>query len=158
MRFIVDVLVGLMVVGILGAVILHRGDEPIFSDEREITRLDVRRFQQQIHLQTVLESEGQRLQKYPMTVRPEWFGEDLPRNALLGEAHPWLEIADAGQRDLRHPLSPIAVDESDAAFWYNPYQGIVRARAPVGLNDDLTLELYNEINGVDLPHLFVPAN
>lgn len=158
MRFIVDVLVGLMLIGILGAVILHRGDPRVYSSEREITQQDVRRFQRQIHLQTVLESEGQRLREFPMTIRPEWFGEELPRNALLSKTHPWLEIADEQERDHRHPPMPIALDESYAAFWYNPYQGIVRARAPGGLNDELTLELYNEVNGVDLKNLLDATN
>jgi hypothetical protein len=41
-----------------------------------------------------------------------------------------------------------------AAFWYNPYQGILRARVPVMISDEESLSVYNRINSSSLTSIF----
>jgi hypothetical protein len=53
-----------------------------------------------------------------------------------------------------HPPVRLTLDDRMASFWYNPYQGVVRARVPVQVNDDAALELYNRINGCSLLSIF----
>jgi hypothetical protein len=48
----------------------------------------------------------------------------------------------------------MAFDRSIAAFWYNPANGVVRARVPVTISDQRATELYNRINGVFLTSIF----
>ncbi|MBM4108640.1 MAG: hypothetical protein FJ255_07480 [Phycisphaerae bacterium] len=100
---------------------------------------------------------------YPRTIDPEWFGDDPPRNALLSAGlageRPWLEIAREDQADLSDPPARIALTSQDAAFWYNPALGIVRARVSSNVSDKRALEIYNRVNGTSLSsiHRLVPV-
>jgi hypothetical protein len=91
---------------------------------------------------------------YPMTIKPEWFEEDVPRHMLLDEARPWVEIAPSDEATLDHPPVRVDVIGGLAAFWYNPAKGVVRARVPASVSDRATLEMYNKINGSELETLF----
>jgi hypothetical protein len=48
----------------------------------------------------------------------------------------------------------MTIDSKRAGYWYNPNQGIVRARVPVGISDDRALRLYNRINGTALTSIY----
>ncbi|MGQ0627321.1 MAG: hypothetical protein ACT4PL_04375 [Phycisphaerales bacterium] len=83
---------------------------------------------------------------YPVTVDVRWFKDGAPMNPLVSGTHPWLEIAGESEAALQHPPVRLAVSESLATFWYNPYQGIVRARVPVMVSDAQSTMLYNRVN------------
>ena len=72
---------------------------------------------------------------WPVTIDPAWFDGALPANAMLTGARPWLEVAAPDQANLKHPVVRQAVDVGTPAFWYNPGNGIVRARVPVMISD-----------------------
>jgi hypothetical protein len=91
-----------------------------------------------------------------VTVDASWFEGRAPENLLLSMDRPWVEIAPPEDADLQHPLVRLAVDESMAAFWYNPSQGIIRARVPVMATDDESVKLYNRINNCSLASIFQP--
>lgn len=91
---------------------------------------------------------------FPATVDPTWFKDDPPLNELVSRNRPWVEVATPDQADMLHPAIRMTLDDRLAAFWYNPYQGVVRARVPVMVNDDAALELYNQINGCSLLSIF----
>ena len=116
--------------------------------------MEVQRFQRQIHFQLVLAEAAQSGPVYPASIDPEWFQGDLPENPLLGEGHPWVEVAGPGRKTAEHPSCLMATDRSVAGFWYNPHTGIVRARVPAGVSDAKALELYNDVNGCRLTSLF----
>lgn len=67
---------------------------------------------------------------------------------------PWLEVAPAADADLLHPRVRVTIDEGLAAFWYNPFQGVVRARVPVLVSDTDATALYNRVNGTSLSSIF----
>lgn len=90
---------------------------------------------------------------WPLVVNPAWFGTDLPRNPLVTPDHPWLEVATLPQAHLTDPPLRMTIDESVAGFWYNPWQGVVRARVPVGSSDRSALNLYNRANGTSLDNI-----
>ncbi len=92
---------------------------------------------------------------WPVTMDPKWFQPRPPMNALVSPDRPWVEVANVTEAGLTHPPVRVTIDTTLAAFWYNPYQGIVRARVPAMVNDERTLEVYNRINGSGLSSLFV---
>lgn len=154
MKFVIDSLVILMVVGILGGVFYFTRTERQVEQQVELARSELRRFESELLLQSALEGVELTTRGYPTTVDPEWFGGSLPMNPLLGRSYPWLEIASEAERDLLHPLRRVASDHGVAQFWYNPYRGVLRARVPAGIADATALKLYNRINGCSLPSLF----
>jgi hypothetical protein len=157
MRLLMDTLVALMLAGILVGVVFHTRTDHETDQTKQTTRLELRRFQQQIALQSALAKVERTERGYPVTIDPEWFQGNLPSNPLLGPEHPWVEIAGSDQQDLLHPLERVASNKGIAKFWYNPYLGLVRARVPVGMSDSASLELYNFVNDSNLPDLFADA-
>ena len=153
MRLILDTLVALMLAAILVGVVFYSRTDQAVNRANETTRLELRRFQQQISLQTALGKVERTERGYPLTIDPAWFQGNLPSNPLLGPEHPWVEIASPEQEDLMHPIERVASSKGVAKFWYNPRAGVVRARVPVGLRDIASLELYNFVNDSSLPNL-----
>jgi hypothetical protein len=154
MRLLLDTLVALMLAAILVGVVFYNRTDQEDTHIRDQTRLELRRFQQQIALQSALAKVERNERGYPLTIDPAWFQGQLPTNPLLGPEHPWVEVASPEQKDLLHPQERVASGKGSAKFWYNPHMGIVRARVPVGMSDAASVELYNFVNDSTLPHLF----
>ncbi|MEZ6212404.1 MAG: hypothetical protein R3B46_14375 [Phycisphaerales bacterium] len=91
---------------------------------------------------------------WPSTIDPSWFGSRVPTNPLLSRDRPWVEVASSGETKLTDPPIRQVLGEGVAAFWYNPANGIVRARVGAAVSDEKALDLYNEINGTSLRSLF----
>ncbi len=154
MRFIIDSLVALMLMGLALGAFLHLRAERAMRQKITLAQQELDRFQQQINFQATLGEVERSAAGFPLTVLPEWFGENLPVNPLVSRGHPWVEISNESQATLAHPVERTAADHNVAQFWYNPYRGVLRARAPAGGTDGETLRLYNEVNGSDLTDLF----
>lgn len=158
MRLFMDSMVALMLATIFAAVIFYNRSTNDASAQQDLARAEVRRFQQQIALQTALSQVQRNERGYPASVEVEWFAGKLPANPLLDIDHPWLEIAGAEQRDLLHPPERAAVSAVLAKFWYNPSNGIIRARIPAGISDAATISMYNFVNDSELPELFADGS
>lgn len=92
---------------------------------------------------------------WPVAVKESWFVERPIANELLPALPAFsVEVAGEGERMLVHPPKPFVADHERAAFWYNPYLGIVRARVPYQRTDAETLALYNDVNDSELVTLF----
>ena len=154
MRLLLDTLVAIMLTALLGGVMWHHRNIQTTTHDRETTRAEVRRFKQQISLQSALATVERNERGYPDTINPEWFVGNLPANALLDDTHPWLEVAGPEERDQMHPTQPVATNNTIAKFWFNPNNGIVRARVPVALSDTAALETYMFVNECTMPELF----
>ena len=154
MRLLMDTLVALMLVGLLGGVMWHNQTDQSATHQRETTRAEVRRFQQQISLQSALATVQRNDRNFPATVDPEWFLGNLPANPLLNDTHPWLEIARFEEQEFLHPQQRVATSSVLAKFWYNPHKGIVRARVPVAISDDAALKMYCFVNDCALSDQF----
>ena len=154
MKFVIDSLVVLMVVGIVGGVFYFARANRQMEHQVDLARNELRRFESELLLQSALEGVALSPRGYPLTVEPEWFGADLPFNPLLGRSYRWLEIASKSETDKVHPVHLTAANHSVPQFWYNPYSGVVRARVPAGIADATALKLYNRLNGCSLPSLF----
>ena len=146
MRLLLDSLVALTLVAILAGVVWQNREDKELLARRDATREEVRRFQQEIYLQAALARVTQTDSSYPATIDPSWFNGNLPRNTLLGGGHPWVEVVPMDPAKSHLPPQRIVWSTDDAAFWYNPITGVVRARVPGGSSDAAALELYNYIN------------
>jgi hypothetical protein len=82
---------------------------------------------------------------YAMRIDETWF-DRKPVNLLSPRIGPWLEIATSDEADATHPACILAGAHGLADFWYNPYRGIVRARVPMQVSQDATVELYHRVN------------
>jgi len=157
MRLLVDTLVAMMLAAVVGGVLLHYRTAREEAAAIGYVQESVRRIELQVKYRSATESADLNGREWPVTIDPEWFSGDPPRNMLLDAARPWLEVAPPAHADLAHPPVRIAVDETVAAFWYNPGNGAVRARAPVSVSDRRSLEIYNRINGSALDSIFAEA-
>ena len=96
---------------------------------------------------------------WPTTVSPSWFEDgEAPRNFMADPGAPWVEVAAPEDRELDHPRLRMLVNDQVAGFWYNPGKGVVRARVPVMVSDDVALDLYNRLNASNLSSIFDGAD
>ncbi len=155
MRWMRDVVAAIGLVGVVGGALYvqraHREEEALFQQAQS----DVHRMELEIKYRAATKTTELNSRGWPVTVDPSWFQSDPPVNPLLDDDRPWVEVAGTQQADLLHPPVRMAVDKNLAAFWYNPYQGIVRARVPVMVSDDQATALYNRVNGVGMASIFV---
>jgi hypothetical protein len=138
-------------VGVLVMVARRRQEEQRNIDD---TVAAIHRIEQTIKVHAAAGVTTLNARGWPMTIEPAWFEQPVPRNFLLAGERPWIEIATAAEADLRHPRVRLAVDSSVAEFWYNPAQGVVRARVPVEVSDADATAMYNKVNGSGLGSIF----
>jgi hypothetical protein len=91
---------------------------------------------------------------WPITIDPAWWNGEPPINALATPGGPWLEVADKNDYELEHPRVRVILTREHAAFWYNPGNGLIRARVPQMVSDRKALETYNTINHTRVDELF----
>lgn len=118
------------------------------------TRSAVMLLEREIRLRSGTGSAELNARGWPIRVDPGWFKGSPPKNLLLSNDHPWMEIAPPADALLEHPRVRIAIDRSTASFWYNPANGVLRARTPAGVSDRRTTEVYNEVNSTSLSSIF----
>lgn len=153
MRRVVDLVGVLIVAGIAGGYYAHTR-----VDDDETLRLEsTRSALEKIKGEVVIRSQSGQADVNPRgwsaTVVPAWFGGELPKNTLLSEDRPWLEIAPVEHASWEHPKPVFDVSGHDASFWYNPALGIVRARVPMMPTDKKTIDAYNRINSTSIDSL-----
>lgn len=154
MRLLVDLVVLATLLAIIaGAVLHHRAVSRERAAVQEV-RSDIRRIEQELKMRAATGSVEVNGRGWPVEIDANWFGDNPPKNRLISTNRPWLEIAPPAHAELIHPSIRIAFDESVAAFWYNPANGIVRARVPQTVSDRRATELYNRINRVSLASIF----
>ena len=154
MKLLPHLLIALMASALLGGASFHVRQQRAADEAVRATHLDLMRFQQQLNLQRALNDRDHGTLGYPRDIDPAWFGEDRPINALSELDRPWVEIASSRDHERLHPRSLVMLDRNEAAFWYNPFRGVVRARVPAGISDQHALDLYNEVNECALESLF----
>lgn len=154
MRWVLDILAVLTAAGLIAAVVMFQRVQGQSEAQVERAATDLRRLELEIKYRSVTKNAELNEFGWPVTVDPKWFGEDLPRNMLVSTRGAWIEIAGPGEAKLLNPRVRLAVDDSIAGFWYNPAQGVIRARVPVMVSDQEAVDLYNRINGTALASAF----
>ncbi|MCA9283626.1 MAG: hypothetical protein KDA22_00310 [Phycisphaerales bacterium] len=153
MRLLIDSLVALMLAGVLAGVIVASRDDERMEQRVQAASSELWRLKEEVMLQAALQRDGL-ASVPPKEIDPRWFHQDPPRNPLLEDDRPWIDIARGVERTLEHPVDKAALDRNAALFWYNPSTGALRARVPLQVSDADTLELYNRVNGTALTRLY----
>ena len=154
MRMILNTIAAALIMALLAGAWLHDRAHRQEDEVIAVTRADVQRLLREAKVRGAMEEVDRNGRGWPLTIDPTWFKGSPPMNRLLSPDRPWLEVAGPEEADLEHPQIRVAVDRTVAAFWYNPYQGIVRARVPVLVSDEEATQLYNRINGTTLTSIF----
>lgn len=154
MRRLVDFFAVLTLIGLGAAIFYTRKDQYHQQAAVEHVTQAVRMFDLKIKYHAATEGAELTARGWPVTIDPAWFEGSVPRNPLLSGDRPWLEIAGPEDAELQHPRLRMAVDATLASFWYNPYNGALRARAPVTASDQEALSIYNTVNRTSLTTIF----
>lgn len=154
MRRIVDFFAILTLVGLGAAIFYTQKDRYQQQVAIEQVTQAVRMFDLKIKYHAATEGAQLTARGWPVTIDPAWFEGAVPRNPLVSGDRPWLEIAGPEDAELQHPRLRMAVNATLASFWYNPYNGSLRARAPVTASDQEALEIYNTVNRTNLTTIF----
>lgn len=158
MRYVCDAIMILLLVAILTAYNAYQNsvDDEVLKIEE--LKDSVHLIEQQILYHSMMDNVPLNEYGYPLTVKPEWFTTELPRNTTISSKHPWLEVDKNATHTTLHPDIIVADGPTPlAGFWYNPTNGILRARIPQMISDQKTIEVYNDINRSNLRTLFTKA-
>ena len=154
MRRLVDVAAVIAAIGMIGSMSWAVSSRMEMRRKVQGVAAETERFQKMIAFRAASKTSGLNARGWPETIDPAWFTEQPPRNDLVSPERPWVEIATADEADLRDPLIRMTINPLLASFWYNPHQGVVRARVPVTISDSQSLEWYNRINGTNLDSIY----
>jgi hypothetical protein len=149
-------------VGVVAALVLITGAIFFFKTRQEKealiarTSAELRRVELELNYRAAAKLPGLNAKGWPTVIDEAWFHgpSGVPRNPLMSLERPWLDLASEEEADMDHPVLKMAADPRLAGFWYNPNLGVVRARVPVMVSDQDSLELYNRVNGTHLASIF----
>ena len=141
---LVEVLIVVIILGILAAVIVPQFTSAADESRANATAITVRGMMRK--LSEMKARDG----TFPATITADMFeGEQLPVNPYDPDATTTIQVDTTV--DKRHPASKTI--HSAGAFWYNPTNGIVRARVTEGADDAETIALYNAANSCKVTSL-----
>ena len=120
---------------------------------------ELRRVELELKYRAAAKLPGLNGKGWPQKIEEDWFRgpSGVPRNPLVSLERPWVDIAAGEELEMDHPALKMTADPRLAGFWYNPNLGVVRARVPVMVSDEDSLELYNRVNGTHLASIFGAA-
>jgi hypothetical protein len=150
MRWIRDIMLLALLSAIAAGVLWYQSQK---ADEQAIldrTTANTQRLEREVRFRAATKAGELNARGWPMTVDPTWFDSDPPQNFLVTDDRPWIEVAGPEDAGLQHPPIRLTLDDKTAAFWYNPYEGIVRARVPIQMTDDAATAMYNAVNQVSI--------
>lgn len=110
------------------------------------TRLALLRIESEIRLRSALAEGPKSPSGWTMTVDPRWFGGELPRNHLSPPGSNTRIEVDRTMDEGRIDPDRIVTAVDDAEWWFNPGNGVVRARVPSQSTFDRTRALYEHVN------------
>ena len=137
---LIEVLIVVIILGILASAVM-----PKFSDAREDATVST--------LQTTNASVKSRIDyekivngSYPSTLQASWFvGKQLPTHPDNTFGVPSVQVESRPGR--LHPGSKVRKAGVIGAFWYNPAEGVFRARVADQGSSTSTLDFYNRVHG-----------
>lgn len=153
-------------VAVVAALVLITGAVIYFRTHQEKEALieraasELRRVELEMKYRAAAKLPGLNERGWPVEIDEAWFQgpSGVPRNPLVSPERPWIDIAARDEVDLDNPVVKMTADPRLAGFWYNPHLGVVRARVPVLVSDDESLDLYNRVNGTHLASIFGATN
>ena len=148
MRIVVDIVVVLVVVGVIAAIARQRQAEAAHIGQVAKVQIALDEIKSQSLYRAGVGDVIVTRRGYPAEIKPEWF-RTPPVNVLAGPTDRWMEIVEDVHSNRDDP-EYLFTEGKRAAYWYNPYRSILRARVARQITDAETLELYNLVNGTNL--------
>ncbi|MEZ6085349.1 MAG: type II secretion system protein [Phycisphaerae bacterium] len=139
---LLEILIVVVILGILAAVVVPQFSNASRQSVRSTlqTTLDV--IENRIELAKQKSAKGE----YPASIDDNWFASGAapmhPENSF-GVAS--IEVESAAGKS--HPDNKVLKSGVGGAFWYNPAEGIIRARVADQGSSTATQVFYNEVNG-----------
>lgn len=117
--------------------------------ERELiasTSLARQRIVSEVRLRSALAGAEITRQGWVRRIDPAWFPEGRPLNPwFLNHNRNWVDV-DVRADSARFDPDSIDTSRHGAGWWYNPANGIIRARVPAQKTSRATLDLYESVN------------
>ncbi len=152
MRVLIDSMIAVMLAGLIVGMMAYRHTSQRQQRHEQTVRASLSQMREQVSFHGAIEQGEQDEAVHPPQIQPRWFINGVPGNPLTSKDQPWMDIAPANDF-ADQPPDPIVTRPGQAAFWYNPNLGVVRARVPQRVSERLTLELYNQVNEISLSAL-----
>ena len=149
-RWLANIAALVLIAGLVAVLVTVARRDQLERRNLDDTMESLHRIEQTLRVQAAAGVGTLNARGWPVTIDGSWFTEPVPRNFLLAGERPWIEIATPEEAELRNPRVRQSVDGDIAEFWYNPAQGVVRARVPVTVSDEEATELYNRVNSTRL--------
>lgn len=140
--------------GTIAAWSWNRSERDLLDGQVDAARQAAQRLERAIRIQAATGKTPINGRGWPETVEPAWFGDDPPLNPFIPVGRPWVEVASEDEEALTDPPIRQSVTRDLAMFWYNPANGLVRARVGPMISDQRAVDVYNRINGSNVPALF----
>jgi hypothetical protein len=156
LRRSVDVAAALMGLGVVAVVGLYATRQVRERTQTQGIAEALREFDRTLAIQAGSKQVELTSRGWPVTVDPGWFLGSPPRNTLVPQDRPWVEVAPPDQAELLDPPLRISGSREIAGFWYNPYQGVVRARVPMAVSERKSIDLYNQVNRRTIDAIYQP--
>ena len=154
LRIVIAILTGVMTAGIAGGYLWSKDSRESQAAGVQRARSAAETIQREIRIRAATGGVELNGRGWPKTVDVDWWQGRPPQNPLVPGDRPWLEIAGPSESGLVHPPVRQSVRKSQAAFWYNPAKGVVRARVGPAVSDRIAVEVYNRVNGSSVAELF----
>jgi len=148
-RLLIDSLIALLLVGVLASVLFYRWSKKHNLERYRVVQEALSALSDQAEYQGVLASGDSGVSRFPAVMSPLWFRSGLPMNVAIPGWHPWMDVAPPGDTS-EHPPDPVITDSGQAGIWYNPNLGIFRARVQEQGSELESLNLYNQLNKTTL--------
>lgn len=140
--------------GTIAAWSWNRSERDLLDSQVDEARSAAQRLERAIRIQAATGKTPINGRGWPETVEPAWFGDDPPLNPFVSVGRPWVEVASEDEESLTDPPIRQSVTRDLAMFWYNPANGVVRARVGPMISDQRAVDVYNRINSSNVPALF----
>ena len=140
--------------GTIAAWSWNRSERDQLDSQVDEARQAAQRLERAIRIQAATGKTAINGRGWPETVEPAWFNDDPPLNPFIPVGRPWVEVASEDEEGLTDPPIRQSVTRDLAMFWYNPANGVVRARVGPMISDQRAVDVYNRINNSSVPALF----
>lgn len=138
---LIEVLIVVIILGILAAIVVPQFSNASQQSVRSTLQSTLDVLDNRVELARQKSTTGE----YPATIDSAWFASGIgPRHPenVFGVAG--IEIESAVGKS--HPANKVLKAGIGGAFWYNPAEGIVRARVADQGSSAATQSFYNEVN------------
>jgi general secretion pathway protein G len=145
---LIEMTIVITIIGLLGAIAAGRLSH--FTYQARVNALAANVLNMSFKVDEHRAIEG----AYPAKIKDDWFvGRSVPTNPFADRPDSMVLVDTSGDADLFHPQTKVYADDgsdADAAYWYNPENGMLRGLVCKRPTQADTIRLYNIVNGAEI--------